>query len=53
MTVKELQQLTFIICDNLRVDLDVLVDKPVRKGDLASALLDECIEELEKIRKEV
>ena len=53
MTVKELQQVTFIICDNLRVDLDTLVDTPVRKGDLASALLDECIEELEKIRKEI
>jgi hypothetical protein len=53
MTIKELQQITFIICDNLRVDLDALVDTPVRKGDLASALLDECIEELEKIREEI
>ena len=53
MTIKELQKITFIIGDNLRVDLDALVDKPVRKGDLASALLDECIEELEKIREEI
>ena len=53
MTVKELQQLTFIIGDNLRVDLDSLIDTPIRKGDLASALLDECIQELEKIRKEI
>ena len=53
MTIKELQQITFIICDNLRVDLDALVDTPVRKGDLASALLDECIKELEKIREEI
>ena len=53
MTIKELQQITFIICDNLRVDLGALVDKPVRKGDLASALLDECIKELEKIREEI
>ena len=53
MTVKELQQITFIIGDNLRVDLGALIDTPVRKGDLASALLDECIEELQKIRKEI
>jgi len=53
MTIKELQQVTFIACDNLRVDLSALTDKPIRKNDMAYALLTECIEELEKIRKEI